>query len=344
MDVTSRRLAAQGLSGSNLRDPRAVTGRLLAIQAQDPRGARLAVRARLSESARNPGASAVDRALNDRSLAIGWLNRGTLHLVLAEDYRWLAELTAPRLMTSNQTRLRQEGVSPGDADKGVERICRRLADGPATRAEIKEELESAGVPVAGQALVHILFLACLRNRIMRGPMAGKEQAFVLIEDWLGKPEPVDREAALAELARRYLAGHGPATDRDLAKWAGIPLGQTRQGLEAIASELKEAGDLIELKERSRPGKEEPGARLLGSFDPILHGWESREWIVPDEAQRAVVTTNGIFRPTIFARGEVIGTWKLASGRFELNPFNEPDPGEAKALEREMERVREYLGQ
>ena len=61
-------------------------------------------------------------------------------------------------------------------------------------------------------------------------MRGRQHAYALVHDWLGEPAPVDRDAALAELARRYLAGHGPADDRDLAKWAGLPLRDVRAGL------------------------------------------------------------------------------------------------------------------
>ena len=84
----------------------------------------------------------------------------------------------------------------------------------------------------GQALYHLLFQASLRGLIVRGPMAGKKQAYVLVRDWLPDAKPVDRDAALGEFARRYLVGHGPATDRDLARWAGIPLRDARAGLAA----------------------------------------------------------------------------------------------------------------
>ena len=58
--------------------------RLLAVQAQDLRMARLALRAR--GAARS--AAAVDAALtDDRSLVAGWLMRGTLHLVARERLR-----------------------------------------------------------------------------------------------------------------------------------------------------------------------------------------------------------------------------------------------------------------
>lgn len=106
--VLAARLTAQLLAGPPARDPVAVAERLLAVQGQDQRGARLAVRAR-SEGL---SAADVDRALTEeRSLLITWLNRGTLHLVRSEDYPWLHALTAPSQRTGNMRRLVQEGVS-----------------------------------------------------------------------------------------------------------------------------------------------------------------------------------------------------------------------------------------
>lgn len=341
MAVADARLSSQGLIAPDAMGPGAVARRLLAIQAQDPRGARLAVRARLADGAEAPRASAVDEALDRGELVVGWLNRGTLHLVLADDYRWLAALTGPRLVTSNRTRLKQEGVSPDQAEKAVSMIRRRLADGPETRAEIRDLLESAGIPVAGQALVHILYLASLRGHVVRGPMIGRDQAFVLTDDWLGAPRPFDPDAALAELARRYLVGHGPATDRDLAKWAGLTLGQARRGLREIASELRETGEMVDLAEKGEVERAAP-VRLLGPFDPILHGWESREWIVPGERERGVVTTNGLFRPTIFDGRRVVGTWRLAGGEMSLDPFADLPAEVDAALAGEAEAVRAYL--
>src|SRR6478735_10604393 len=105
------RLSAQLLSGPPARDPVAIAKRLLAVQAQDPRGARLAIRARTT----GLSAADVDRALTDeRSLLVTWLNRGTLHLVRSEDYPWLQALTTPQLRTGNARRLVQEGVAPGE--------------------------------------------------------------------------------------------------------------------------------------------------------------------------------------------------------------------------------------
>src|ERR1700723_3409036 len=121
--MITERVSAQLLTGPPARSAAAVTGRLLAVQAQDPRGARLAIRVRSAGLT----AADVDRALTaDRSLLITWLNRGTLHLVRSADYWWLHQLTTPPLLTGNARRLSQEGVSPAAADRGVQAIERAL--------------------------------------------------------------------------------------------------------------------------------------------------------------------------------------------------------------------------
>jgi hypothetical protein len=328
---TRERLAAQLLSGPLARNPVAVAERLLAIQAQDPRGARLAIRAR----SQGLVAADVDRALNERELLIAWLNRGTLHLVRSEDYPWLHTLTTPQLFTASARRLAQERVA--DPDRAVATIERSLVEeGPLTRKQLGER-----VGLAGQALVHVLLLASLRGLVVRGPMAGREQAYVLVRDWLGKPRPVDRGAAFAELARRYLAGHGPAADRDLARWAGVTLGDARAGLAAIAGRLDRRPDgLVDLAGREEPSPLPP-PRLLGAFDPLLHGWVSREPILGPH--RGIVTDNGLFRPFALVGGKAVATWSLAGRKPELKPFGRISRATAAALEAEAADVVRFLG-
>ena len=280
--LIEKRLTAQLLAGEPAHDPVTVVERLLAVQGQDGRGLRLAIRAR---SAGLTSAD-VDQALTEgRSLLITWLNLGTLHLVCRDDYPWLHALTAPRLFASNARRLTQEGVSPSLAERGVAVIERCLGeDGPLTRAQLGERIASAGVPTKGQALVHVLMLAGLRGLTVRGPVIGDEHAYVLVRDWLGESRPIDRDRSLAALARRYLAGHGPAGERDLAKWAGLPLRDARRALIAIASALDVRADgLVDLA--GRPAAEPlPPPRLLGAYDPLLMGWTSREpFVGPNES-------------------------------------------------------------
>ena len=287
------------------------------MQGQDPRGARLSIRARTE----GLSASDVDRQLGseERSLLIAWLNRGTLQLVRSEDYGWLHAVTTPPLLNESVRRLGVEGISAEEGERALARIERALADeGPLTGAQLRERLQADGLPAAGPALSHLCFRAGVLGILVRGPMVGKQHAYVLARDWLGPQKPVDRDAALVELARRYLAGHAPADDRDLAKWAGLPLRDARAGLTAIASELEERDDgLLQLAGQSLEG-DIPPPRLLGAFDPVLLGWTSREDITGPHTE--LITTNGLFRPFAMVNGRAVATWRLVKGRVEIEPL------------------------
>ncbi len=333
-----RRLAAQLLVGPPADSVVQVVDRLLAVQAQDLRAARLAVRSRTSGFS----AADVDRELNNRTLVVAWLNRGTLHLVRPHDYWSLQQLTTPQLATGNAKRLEQEGVSPSQADRGVAVIEAAIAaNGPMTRAQLREIVRAADVPVAGQALVHILFLSALRGLTVRGPVIGREQGFVLVRDWLGDPpKPADRDAALSELASRFLAGHGPAGERDLAKWAGITLGDARRGLRAAGSRLEERPvGLLDLAGRRIPsGRRRP--KLLGGFDPLLHGWVDREPVLA--GNQTIVTMNGIFKPFALVGGRAVATWSMPGGRVRLEPFGNLSATVLAELDREARDVERFL--
>jgi hypothetical protein len=339
--VTVQRCAAQLLCGDRARSAEEVAARLLAIQAQDPRGARLTIRARSA----GLSASDVDAALTQRrSLIVTWLNRGTLHLVCTEDYWWLHPLTAPQLRTGTSRRLAQEGVPPRDAERAVAAVQAALAsDGPLTRSQLRERVAAAGVRTEAQAMVHILVLASIRGLIVRGPVLGRDQAFVLVQDWLGpRPPAMSREAALAELARRYLAGHAPAADRDLAKWAGIGLRDARLGL-ARCGATQRADGLAELPvHRQQAAAALPPPRLLGAFEPLLLGWASRDPIVGPH--RRIVTVNGLFRPFALVGGRAAATWTITDGKVVLAPFAPLDAQAQAALAADAADVTRFLGE
>jgi len=340
-DVHNRRFAAQLLSGPPATSPVQVVERLLAVQGQDPRGARLAVRARTAGLT----AADVDRALTqDKSLLITWLNRGTLHLIRTEDYWPLHRLTAkPQFQIGSRRILARLGVSAAEADRAVDVVEQALAaDGPLTRTQLAERLASGGLPRVSGAALQVLILASLRGLAVRGPMIGGQQAYVHVRDWLGRPPPEpEPEVALAWLARRYLAGHGPAADHDLAKWAGLPVTWARRGLAAIAAELADRPDGLAELAGSPSDAAEPPPRLLGPFDPVLLGWSSRAPVL-GERQDVVVVGNGLFRPFALVDGRAAGIWAYRRGQVELDLFDSL-PAEAEAaLEAEAADVRRYL--
>jgi hypothetical protein len=378
--LRARRAFAQGLDRPAAAPARDVVGRLLAVQAQDLRAARLALRART----RGLTAADVDAALTaDRSLVVAWLGRGTLHLVRAEDHAWLLALTAPPRMAANRRRLGQEGVSPDEAERALGVVERALAaEGPLTRPELAARIAAAGIRTAGQATPHLLMLAALRGIVVLGPLRDGEQAFALVRDWLGEAAATRRgasaapmtrrgtsaapfarlaagaapagplagaarEAALAELARRYLVAHGPATAADLAAWAGLPLRDARAGLAAIAGELSEPeGDRVDLRGREPPRGPVP-PRLLGAFDPYLLGWRDRGFAVAPGHARRVHPGGGILRAVATADARVVGTWTLHRRRSRaavtIAPFTPLEPRVDAALQAEAADVARFEG-
>ena len=329
--------------------PDEVVRRLLAVQAQDLPAARRALRVRT----RGLTAKAVNAALSEeRSIVRGWLWRGTLHLVAAEDYPWMLALTAPTQAAGGRRRLGEEGVSEADADRAMRIVERALADeGPLTRRELAERVAAKGIRTEGQAMPHLLRRAVLGGIAVLGPMRGAQQTVALARDWLGTAPPAslagpERDAALAELARRYLAGHGPATERDLAYWAGLPLRDARVGLQVIAGELAVLNDgLVDLAAGGESARR-TGARLLPVFDGYLLGWKDRSFAVaPDHVPR--VYMGGLIGPAATVDGRVVGTWRAVRRgdrlALDLEPFAPLPPRVEAGLRREREDVARFEG-
>jgi hypothetical protein len=139
------------------------------------------------------------------------------------------------------------------------------------------------------------------------------------------------DEALGRLAHRYLAGHGPAEPPDLAKWAGISLGAARRGFAAAGEEAGASRRRVRL----------PPPRLLGPFDPLLHGWASRAPFVGDHS--GVVTTNGIFRPVALVEGHVVATWRLAGGVLTIDYLERVPAAAHTALVEDGAAVLRFLG-
>jgi hypothetical protein len=335
-ELRRRRAAAQLLASPHRLEPAAAARHLLAVQAQDLRAARLALRAR--RAARS--AAEVDAALTeDRSLVVTWLLRGTLHLVAREDLAWLHALTAPLSGATSRRRLGQLGVRSEVAGPAI--VAALADEGPLPRAALAERVTAAGAPAEGQVMPHLLALLAAEGDVVPGPVRDGAQRFALTRDWLGPAGRVpDRDATLAELARRYLRGHGPATAADLAAWSGLPLRDAHAGLAAIAGELERDGEGVALARRDAcPARLPP--RLLGAFDPYLLGWRDRSFAVAPEHARRVHPGGGIIRATALANGVAVATWGRRRGDVAIEPFAPLPRSVAGALAREAADVARF---
>ncbi|WP_258802944.1 winged helix DNA-binding domain-containing protein [Pseudarthrobacter sp. NS4] len=310
------RLASQGLLGAGepLRSAVDVVRWMTAMQAQDLQAAMWAVGVRMPES----GLSQVRAALDAGTIVRSWPMRGTLHLVAPEDLRWMLELTADRLTKGIASRHRELGITWADVEKSRDIALARIStEGPVSRTDLFKAFDAAGQPTQGQRGIHILGTLCRHAWLVQGPLAGNQQLLVAFDDWIPVSPSLDRPAAIAGFLLRYFRSHGPATVRDFAWWTQIPLTEVRSALETIRDGLVElefvgTGYWMSPETAALLDTGVPGGRsllLLAGFDEFLLGYTDRSHVLPPGyADKIVPGGNGVFKKTVVAGGEVIGTW------------------------------------
>jgi hypothetical protein len=343
------RAAAQRLHRpAELRTAADVARAMAGAQAQDARAGRLSFRAR---NARLTAAD-VDRArTEERSLVRAWAMRGTIHLLHAEDAAWMLPLFEPGIAEWSRRRLGQLGLSEARVERALNEVRRALeADGPLGRSELTERILAKGVKLDQSTRLHVFSLAVTSGIACFGPDIAGNTALVLRRDWLGRPPPHDRESALRDLARRYLAAFGPATEADFAGWAGLPLRDIRIGLTGIAGELSETrvGDAPAWKPgRGAPRPRKGVIRLLPAFDTYLMGHRDRDFIAPPERWQRILPGGGILRPAILVDGRAVGVWSSKRSdrklKVEIEPFDPLHASTAPAVEAEVADVARFEG-
>ena len=343
-EIARQRLVNQRIEGEKFEKPEEVVRWLGAMQAQDYPQALWAIGLRL----RSATVADVEQAISEGKIVRTWPMRGTLHFVPPEEARWRLKLSASRILARDGRRLEQLGL-----DRGIMERCRELfyealkGNGRLTRPEMMQVLEEAGIGTQNQRGYHILWYLSQEGVICPGPNRGKQQTFLLLDEWVPASIELSREESLAELAGRYFASHGPATVHDLAWWAGLTVTDARSGLEAampgLVSEKIDGKDYwMAADVPDHTARDGSTVHLLPAFDEYLLGYKDRGAVLDaEEAQRVVPGKNGIFFPTIVVGGRVVGTWKRKlkknSVDITLSPFApQDDPGE-----RAMEAARSY---
>jgi hypothetical protein len=345
------RAAAQLLNRpASAREPAEIARAIAGAQAQDVFAGPLSFRSR----SRRLTARDIERArTEERSLLRTWVMRKTIHLIPTDDAGWMLPLFEPMIERWCRMRLEQLGVPAGAQEKSLRTVARALErEGPLTRPEASERVAAAGIELNSQTRMHIALLSVVSGVACLGPDRGSRTCLVRREDWIGTPAMLEREAALGELARRYLRAFGPATDRDFAYWSGLGLREMRAGLEAIAGELEElrVGDETML---SLPGRRPrlPAAgqvRMLANFDTYLLGWKDRAFSVrSDYARHVKEGGGGWIRPVIVEDGVVVGGWRSArkGGRIEIS-LNLPRSRRSElreALDAEIRDIERFEG-
>ncbi|MFN7930827.1 MAG: winged helix DNA-binding domain-containing protein [Blastocatellia bacterium] len=310
-EIARLRLHHQHIAGSRFEQAAEVVAWLGAVQAQDYAQSLWAVGLRM----RSAVEADIERALAERAIIRTWPMRGTLHFVAAADVWWMLELLTPRIVANHARRLQQEyGLDEAVFTRSSEVFVRALQGGKQlTREAMYQALEDAGISTAGQRGLHILWRLAHERLICCAARAGKQQTFALLEEWVPRAKPIPRDEALAELARRYFTGHGPATLQDFAWWSGLTMMDAKAGLEMakqfLVPEASEgqnywlAASMPALKDASL------AAYLLPVYDEYTVAYKDRSAVLNPAFAQQANAGHGIFNPTLIVGGQVIGTWK-----------------------------------
>lgn len=316
--------------------------RVVALQAQEPASPYLALWARLS--AFDP--AELDAAFRDATVVKATLMRITLHAVLPDDHAPLHAAMVGSLRASRlfDRRFRESGVPIADVDAVLPDLLGFVAE-PRSAAEVQSFLAERGLPHP-RVWWALRTFAPVRHVPGGGAWAfGRDRGFAAMPPtW-----PADRsDEAVVHLARRYLAGFGPATALDLTQFSLLGRPVSRQALAALEDELvhlegPDGEDLVDLADAPRPpGDVRAPARLLPMWDQVLLSHADRARIVPPEHRSTVLRRNGDCLPTVLVDGRVAGVWRATDDGIEVAAFEALDDDAWAELEVEARSLATLL--
>jgi hypothetical protein len=328
---------------------------LLAVQSQDYPGAKWALGQRVAGATE----ADVDAAFDAGAFVRLHVMRPTWHFVAPEDLRWLLALTAPRVHQASAYQYRALEIDAALAARAADVFRSILSGGrSATRAELGAGLAAAGIDTNGMRLGYLASHAELEAIICSGPRRGKQQTYALVDERVPSAPARTRDAALAEIGRRYVEGHGPAQAIDLAWWSGLTLRDARIALEsaspALAREVVDGRTFFiapaaeaAAAAAARSADTGPTIHLLPNYDELLIAFRDRsDGLDPGLPPPAHVAAE-ILAHVIVRNGLGVGGWRRSDdGRrvaIELNPLVPLTREDRRRLDEQVDRLATFLG-
>jgi hypothetical protein len=277
--------------------------------------------------------------------------RPTWHFVAPDDLRWLLALTGPRLKRADASRRRALEIDAEVQLAGTLAIERAIAKaGPQTRSELRAALASTGIETGPARFTHLIMHAELDAVVCSGPRRGTVQTYALVADRVPPARERGRDEGLAELAARYVTGHGPAQDIDFAWWSGLSLGDARRGLAgasaALARELV-GGRTFWVAHAAAPAQSGQTMHLLPNYDELLVAFRDRSDGIHPALSEGARVAQEILNHVIVRDGLVVGRWfrpTVASGPVvRLEPRVELDAQDRRRLRAAVDRHAAFVG-
>jgi len=342
------RLSNQRLSRSGFRQPEEVVSWLGAVQAQDYPGAKWALGLRT----KGVTDAIVERAFDEGRILRTHILRPTWHFVAPADIRWMLSLSAPRVHAASATYYRKLELDARTVARSQRVFARVLRGGTQlTRAELGAALGRAGIAATGTRLAAFVMHAELDQIVVSGPRRGKQFTYMLLDERAPNAGTLGRDAALAELTRRYFTSHGPATIRDFVWWSGLTVREARAGLEMNRSILahETLGGLTYwlVPSRAAAPTASKSVYLLPNYDEYLIAYRDR-----GSTARLPTTADAprgwdVYAQVLIVDGRCGGTWrrvqKEGAVHVAARPFTTLGRAHARALGAAVERHGVFLG-
>ena len=360
-DLRRIRLHVQGLREVRAASAAGVVRDFVAVQSQEFVPAQWGLAMRVPGEHR-PDLTTVTAALDRGEILRTHVLRPTWHFVDPADARWLMELSAERVHRANATYYRRTGVDGEAGARALDVVAASLAGGHRTRAELAAALDAARLPSTGLGFTYVLMLAELERVAISGANAGRQRTYAAFDERVPASAATSREAALVELAARFIRSRGPVTDRDFAAWSGFTLGDTRRAFAAVVAGDGGAGGRVEAVdvdgathwhdvERTIAAMDAPAAPA-GTVD-LLQAYD--EYIMGYAAPRAFLQPPGRSNPVhpefplhaLMLDGVMVGRWApVTSGRnavVRLVPWRTFTAREERGLAASVAEVERFLG-
>jgi hypothetical protein len=350
LDFAHQRLHNQLISRRTFEKAEDVVKWLCAVQAQDYASAKWALGLRMQ----NATDDSIEQAFTDGAILRTHIMRPTWHFVLPADIRWMLALTAPRVNSALSYYNRTLELDDAVFKQSNEVLVKALQGGKQlTRAELVLALKQAGFTTDNLLRnTHIIMRAELDGIVCSGARRGKQFTYALLDERAPQARTLDRDEALAELARRYITSHGPATLQDFVWWSGLTAADAKTGLEMVTSQLmcEVIDDQTYWYSLSTPPVQDSSQSvyLLPNFDEYIVGYTDRSAIFDaSHTNKLDARGNFLFNHTIVLDGRVVGTWKrtLKKDAVMLTPslFTPLNEAETRALAESASRYGAYLG-
>ena len=342
-DMATRRLTSQQLTSTRLASGAEMVAWFGAVQGQEYEQTKWSLGLRLPHL--------MDRDIEDELTAGHILRthllRPTWHFVSEADIRWLLRLTAPRVHAANGYMYRQLELGDRIFNKCNDILVKNLAGGNhLTRNALADAFSREAIMAKGHRLSYIMMNAELEGIICSGARRGKQATYALLDERMAHKTTLEKEAALAELSKRYFNSRGPATIADFATWSGLTMADCKMGTELVKPLLQKVA--VEEKEYyfneeiSFPGLRSGAMYLLPPYDELVMGYKDR-----DAMMQSTGGTAFRYDCMIVSNGQVTGTWRRTISTKEIDlecQFFKPlSPLQRKSFEDAVNRFSGFTG-